>query len=224
VATVLRGGPASGAVNAPVAGGPDAQRLRPFVEIAYTIGKMYPQLIDGTGLTALTLVREGEIADLNEAPLVASFLSGLLQQTSDRRVSIVNALTIAQELGISVSMRSEKRSGPYASLLRVVGERSIAGVQTPGGPRIVAIDGFAIDAIPASSMIFTEHRDVPGMIGRVGTILGDAQTNISTMQVARDEVGGNAIMMFSTDRPADGRVLERLRRIHGMKRVRTIDL
>jgi D-3-phosphoglycerate dehydrogenase len=222
VATVLGGGPASGAVNAPVAGGPDAEKLRPFVDIAYRIGKLYPQMIDGTALAPVSLVREGVLAELDPEPLVASFLSGLLQQTTDRRVSIVNARTIARELGIAVNVRDERRSGPFTSLLRVDGERSIAGVDTPKGPRIVAIDGFEIDADPSGSMIFTEHRDVPGMIGRVGTILGDSHTNISTMQVARDDVGGNAIMIFATDKPAENRVLERLRKISGMRRVRAL--
>ncbi len=222
VATVLGGGPASGAVNAPVAGGPDAATLRPFVDIAYRIGKLYPQLIDGTALRPVALVREGTLGELEAEPLVASFLSGLLQQTTDRRVSIVNARAIAQELGIVVDVREAKRSGPFTSLLRVEGERSIAGVDTPKGPRIVAIDGFDIDADPSGSMIFTEHRDVPGMIGRVGTILGESQTNISTMQVARDDIGGNAIMIFATDKPAEDRVLEKLRKIQGMRRVRAL--
>ena len=65
---------------------------------------------------------------------------------------------------------------------------------------------------------------MPGMIGRVGTILGDSQTNISTMQVARDEIDGNAIMVFATDRPVDERVLAKLRRINGMKRVLSVIL
>jgi D-3-phosphoglycerate dehydrogenase len=219
VATVLRGGPPSGAVNAPVAGGPDAERLRPYVEIAYVFGRLYPQLIEATKLAPITLIREGEIAQWDADPLVASFLSGLLQQTTDRRVSVVNARAIAEELGIALTLRAEKTSGPYSSVLRVTGERTIAGVQTIHGPRIVGIDGFEIDANPAGTMIFTEHRDMPGMIGRVGTILGDAQTNISTMQVARDDIDGNAIMVFATDRPIDERVLAKLRRVNGMKRV-----
>ena len=151
VATVLRGGPPSGAVNAPVAGGPDADLVRPYVEIAYRFGRLYPQLLDGTKLAPVTLIREGDIAEWDADPLVASFLSGLLQQTTDRRVSVVNARAIADELGISVTLRAEKRSGPYASLLRVAGERSIAGVQTIHGPRIVGIDGFEIDANPAGT-------------------------------------------------------------------------
>jgi D-3-phosphoglycerate dehydrogenase len=93
-----------------------------------------------------------------------------------------------------------------------------------GGPRIVAIDGFEIDAIPSGPMLITRHRDVPGMIGKVGTILGEASINISTMQVSRVDAGGAALMILATDRRTDTATIDRLRAIGGVESVRALDI
>ncbi len=226
VASVLLGGPASAAVNAPIADGPDAAILRPFVDLAYRIGKLYPQLAESSALPeTFSLVMEGQIAPLDAEPVVTAFLTGLLQQTTDRRVSIVNARGIAKELGVRVDVRSDERSNAFASTLRVSGGvTSIAGTCTYAGPRIVAIDGYEIDAIPQGSMLVTRHHDVPGMIGRVGTILGEAHVNVSTMQVSREDAGGDAIMMLATDRRVEAETIERIRSIEGLKSVRALEV
>ncbi len=223
VASVLLGGAAMAAVNAPVAGGPDADRLRPFVDLAYRMGRLYPQLGTSSALPALSLVMEGRIADLDSAPVVTSFLTGLLQTTTDRRVSIVNAGAIAQELGLHLDVRADAAADSFGAALRVSGgETSLSGTIAFGGPRIVTIDGFETDAIPSGSLLITRHNDVPGMIGKVGTILGEDHVNISTMQVGRHAVGGDALMILAIDRPADEATLERLRAIEGVKSVRAL--
>jgi len=227
VASVLLGGPASAAVNAPIADGPEADLLRPFVDLAYRIGKIYPQLARPSALPPFTLVMEGRIAPLDAEPVTTAFLTGLLQTTTDRRVSIVNARSIAAELGVRVDVRGDDRptASAFAATLRLVGgETSIVGTAALGSPRIVAVDGFEIDAIPAGSMLFTRHTDVPGMIGQVGTIMGEANINISTMQVSRQDAGGDAIMFLSTDRSADDDVIARVREIAGIRSVRAIDV
>src|SRR6202022_1106851 len=134
-------------------------------------------------------------------PITRAFASGLLQATTDRRVSVVNAGAIARELGIAIDARGDESASAYASSLRLVAEgTSITATSVGGSPRIVELDGYEIDATPVGAMLITQHADVPGMIGRVGTILGEAQVNISTMQVSRNPVGGDAIMVLSTDR------------------------
>ena len=160
-------------------------------------------------------------------PVTTAFLTGLLQTTTDRRVSIVNARSIAAELGVRVDVRGDDRptASAFAATLRLVGgETSIVGTAALGSPRIVAVDGFEIDAIPVGSMLFTRHTDVPGMIGQVGTIMGEANINISTMQVSRQDAGGDAIMFLSTDRSADDDVIARVREIAGIRSVRAIDV
>jgi len=225
VASVLLGGPAAAAVNAPIADGPDADVLRPFVDLAYRMGKLYPQLAQARALPPFTMVMQGLIAALDAKPVVTAFLSGLLQATTDRRVSIVNAVSIADELGVRIDVRGDDRATAFASTLRVSGgATSIVGTSAQGGPRIVAVDGFEIDAIPAGSMLVTRHRDVPGMIGKVGTILGEAAVNVSTMQVSRQDAGGDALMILATDRRADIPTVERIRAIAGIKSVRALEV
>lgn len=225
VASVLLGGTAAGAVNAPVPEGPDAELARPFIDLAYRLGRLYPQIADESSLPSFVLIAEGQIARVEPAPIITAFLTGFLQMTTDRRVSIVNARAIAEEMGLHVDMRGEDRRRAYASSLRVSGgSTSIAGTVAFGGPRVVEIDGLEIDAIPVGSLLMTRHRDVPGVIGRVGTILGEAQINISTMQVSRHDAGGDAIMILSTDRRVDAPTLERLRSQAGISGVKSIEV
>lgn len=225
VARVLLGAPASGAVNAPIPDGPGAERAVPFLEVAYRIGRFYPQYALTERLPRFALVLGGALAETDPAPVVRAFLSGLLQATTDRRVSVVNAEGIAQELGISVDARGDASASSYGASLHLVADgTSITGTSIGGAPRIVELDGYEIDATPVGGMLITRHADVPGMIGRVGTILGNAQVNISTMQVSRNTVGGDAIMVLSIDRPADEPTLAALRAVAGVGSVRTLDL
>jgi D-3-phosphoglycerate dehydrogenase len=225
VARVLLGAPASGVVNAPIPDGPDAERVMPFVEVAYRIGRFFPQFSRAERLPSFTLALQGEIAEVAPDPLVRAFLSGLLQATTDRRVSVVNADAIARELGVQVEARGDASASAYASSIRIAGGgTTIVGTAVNGTPRIVNVDGFEIDATPIGAMMITQHRDVPGMIGKVGTLLGEAGVNISTMQVSRNDMGGAAIMVLSVDRPADDATLAALRAIPGIDSVRSLAL
>jgi D-3-phosphoglycerate dehydrogenase len=155
--------------------------------------------------------------------LRAAFLSGLLQTTTDRRVSAVNAESIAHEMGIALHVRSDESAGAYAASLDVsCGPRNVTATASSSGARIVGIDGFEVDAVPSGTLIVTRHRDVPGMIGGVGTILGNAQANVSTMQVARDERG--ALMILSVDRALGRTTLLELQALPDMQRVETLSV
>jgi D-3-phosphoglycerate dehydrogenase len=223
VARVLIGAPASGAVNAPVPSGPEADRVMPFLEVAYRLGRFYPQYARPQRMPAFALVLGGALAGVPPEPLTRAFLSGLLQATTDRRVSVANADAIARELGISVDARGDSAASSYASSIRLIaGGTSILATSIGGSPRIVDLDGYEIDAIPVGAMLITQHADVPGMIGKVGTILGNAQVNISTMQVSRNTVGGDAIMVLSTDKTADEPTLAALRAVPGVGSVRSL--
>lgn len=225
VARVLLGAPANAAVNAPVPDGPEAERVLPFLDVAYRLGRFYPQYAQPDRLPPLALVLDGVLVDVPPEPIVRAFLSGLLQATTDLRVSVVNAETIAREKGITVEARGGSAVSSYASALRLIaGKTTITGVSIGGAPRIVELDGYEIDATPIGAMLMTQHADVPGMIGRVGTVLGNANINISTMQVSRNTVGGDAIMVLSTDRPADEETLAALRAIPSIASVRSLAL
>ncbi len=113
----------------------------------------------------------------------------------------------------------------FAKALAVRGHRTgLAGTVVHGEQlRLVEIDGFETDVLPLGHLLLTRHRDVPGIVGKVGTILGKARINISTMQVARRE-DGDAVMLLGIDRAPDAPILKKLRTIEDVQRVATIEL
>jgi D-3-phosphoglycerate dehydrogenase / 2-oxoglutarate reductase len=225
VVRVLGGRPASGAVNAPMLTGADAERANAFVDLAYRLGTLVPQLFDQALREELALVVRGELEGVDAEPFVAALLAGALPLVTDRRVTLVNAGAIARELGVRTAVSRESDASPFRSALAVgAGDHRIVGTVLPHGPRIVEIDGFEIDAVAEGTMLVTLHRDVPGMVGRIGTILGEASVNISTMQVARTTRGGQAMMVLDVDRDIERAVVDAIARIEEMESVRLVRL
>jgi D-3-phosphoglycerate dehydrogenase / 2-oxoglutarate reductase len=223
VVRVLGGRPASGAVNAPMLSGGDAERAGAFVDLAYRLGMLVPQLFDQALREEIALVVRGELEAIEAEPFVAALLAGALPLVTDRRVTLVNARAIARELGVRTVVSREADASPFRSALVIAaGDHRIVGTVLPHGPRIVEIDGFEIDAVAEGAMLVTRHRDVPGMVGRIGTILGEADVNISTMQVARGARGGEAMMVLDVDRDVDRTVVEAIARVEGMQSVRLV--
>lgn len=220
VADALGGRPAAGAVNAPAPTGAQAERVRAYVGAADKLGRLLPQLFEDALRAPLRMHVSGEIAAADPQPLRTAFLAALLQTTTERRVSIVNAEAVAREIGVTLDVVADPQPAPFASLLAIrTGTHRLGATVLSGGPRIVQIDEYELDAIPQGAWIVTRHEDVPGMVGRVGTILGEAGVNISTMQVAREPQGGPALMVLAVDRAIAREDLEHLRGIPGMQRV-----
>ena len=223
VVRVLGGRPASGAVNAPTLTGADAERARGFTDLAFRLGALLPQLYEDALRSEIALVLHGDIETLDAQPFVASLLAGALPFVTDRRVSVVNALAIAREMGVTATVSRESRSTPFRSTIVVAaGGHRIVGTVLPHGPRVVEIDGFEIDAVADGALLVTHHRDVPGMVGRIGTILGDRGVNISTMQVARTAPGGEAMMVLEVDREVERATVEAIAASAGMISVRLV--
>ncbi|HEX8685977.1 MAG TPA: ACT domain-containing protein, partial [Pyrinomonadaceae bacterium] len=135
------------------------------------------------------------------------------------RVNVVNALLIAEERGITVTVShrhaasGDARDAVRTRVSTTAGEHTVAGALFgPGSDgRVTEIDGFRIEAVPAGNMLLTRSSDVPGVIGRVGTILGDHGVNISRFHLGRRERGGEAMAVIETDAPPDDATLEELR-------------
>ncbi len=223
VVRVLGGRPASGAVNAPMLQGADAERAGAFIDLANRLGTLVPQLFDDALRAEIALVLRGELEGVDADPFVAAFLAGALPQVTDRRVTLVNASAIARDIGVRASVSREADASPFrAALVVAAGDHRIVGTVLPHGPRIVEIDGFEIDAVAEGTMLVTRHRDVPGMVGRIGTILGEANVNISTMQVARSTRDGVAMMVLDVDREIDRSVVDRIAHVDGIASVRVV--
>lgn len=215
----LQTGALRGAVNVPSLGTQELAVLGPYIELAEKLGRFQAQLADGA-VREVKLEFAGELVGLNAAPVTRSFLSGLLRDVS-ARVNAVNAFLIAEERGINVTT-SYFRAGPdFVPAIRthVVGpggEQSLAGTifgfgeQTREG-RITEIEGFHIEAIAQGHMLVMRNRDVPGVIGRVGTILGEHGVNIGRFHLGRRERGGEAMAVIEVDAPIDKDTLGDLR-------------
>lgn len=221
VVRVLGGRPANGAVNAPSLGGAAGEAAGGFLDVAFRVGALLPQLFDEALRHEIAIVLQGDLAEAPAEPFVAALLAGALPFVSDRRVSTVNAMRVASELGVRTSVLREAARPPFrASLCVAAGEHRVVATLLPTGPRVVEIDGYEVDAVPGGAMLVTLHRDVPGMVGRIGTILGECGANISTMQVARNPFGGDAMMVLDLDRAIAREVLDRIAAVDGILSVR----
>jgi D-3-phosphoglycerate dehydrogenase / 2-oxoglutarate reductase len=225
VVRVLGGRPPSGGVNVPVLSASSAQSAGGFVDLCFRMGAMLPQLFDHVLRQEIGIVLQGELAEIDAEPFVAALLAGCLRFVSDRRVTMVNATAVARDVGLRTMLVREGPLGPFrASLALAVEEHRIVGTVLPHGARIVEIDGFEVDAVAEGVMLLTRHRDVPGMVGRIGTILGEAHVNISTMQVARAQRGGSAMMVLAVDRGVGPKALNAIEAVEGIESVRLIEL
>jgi len=174
-------------VNVPSVSAEMAEEVRPYLLLAEKLGRFQGQLSPGA-IEEVEVEYAGDVADLDVAPITIAALKGLLESVSDR-VNMVNAPVIAQDLGIKVVESKVSRPQDFASglVLRVKGsvDRLIAGAVFHGGqPRIVRIDDFMLEAIPEGPTLFLQNRDQPGVVGTVGTLLGEEGINISRMQLA----------------------------------------
>ena len=228
----LLSGALRGAVNVPSLGTKELALLRPYIELAEKLGRFQAQLVD-SAVREVKLEFAGELVELNAAPVTRAFLAGLLRDVS-ARVNAVNAFLIAEERGINVTT-SYLRAGldlVPAIRTRIVTnelEQSLAGTIFGFGEqaregRITEIDNFHIEATPGGHMLIMRNRDVPGVIGRVGTILGESGVNISRFHLGRRERGGEAMAVIEVDAPLEDETLTALRALEYVLSAREIEL
>ena len=204
------------------------QALAPSVPVATSMGKLAIQLADGQ-LESIALRVAGEIAEHDTAILGSAVLVGVLGAASDARVNLVNAPMLARERGINlVEEKDREGAGQYTNLVSVevrtdAGRVTLGGTSVNGRVHLVRLDDFYLDMEPnAPYMLFTSQVDQPGMIGKVGTIAGEHDANISFMEVGRDAPRGNATMIVGFDDELTEAMLDDLRAIPGMTRVRVV--
>jgi D-3-phosphoglycerate dehydrogenase len=219
-----------GAVNVPSLGAKELSLLQPYLALAESLGRFQAQLVD-SAVREVRMDFAGEMVELDAAPVTRAFLAGLLRDVS-ARVNVVNAFVIAEERRIAVTT-SYRRGGETAQAIytRVIGE---AGEHTASGTvfgiaggregRITEINGFRIEAIPRGHMLVMHNRDVPGVIGRVGTILGERGINISEFHLGRRERGGEAMAVIEIDAPLDAETIDEIRRFDPVISARQIEL
>ena len=224
VAAVLAGDLPRYAVNAPALPPEELAYLRPFADLTERLAALYTQLFTGR-VSTIELGFDGELAEHDVNLLVAAAIKGVLQPFTEDRINQVNARLIASSRGVKLVERRSPGHGSYASLvtLRIDGHE-LAGTVLMGEPRVVRIDSFRVDLVPLGRFLVSRHEDRPGLVGRVGTILGEHDVNIASMQVGRDSPRGSAMMILTVDDPVESDVLKRLREVSGMSDLRYVEL
>jgi D-3-phosphoglycerate dehydrogenase len=223
---VLNGKPAKFAVNVPQIAPELLEILRPYMDVAIVVGKMAGQLMTGQ-MKSLKIRYSGEIAQYDTSALKAAILSGLLDTVSEERVTLVNAQVLAQQRGLKISEQKELDVENYASLISLEvahtgGNVDVAGTVLRDETHIVRINQFWLDIVPTGGyFMLIYHTDKPGLIGAVGTITGKADINISSMQVARLEKRGEALMILALDEPAGD---EHIKQILAVKHITAVKL
>ena len=229
VLACLRGEHVAGAVNAPLRVPEEIAYLEPYLRLGEHLGRALVQLTDAR-LDAVEVTYHGEVADHDTGPVTAAVIKGLLAPVSEERVNLINARHVARSRGLHVSERKvEAGDSPYANVVSVemgsgAARRDIAGAIVGSELRLVRLDGYAVDVAPVGHVLVTRHLDRPGMIGRVGTILGEGDVNISAMQVGRRTLRGEAVMVMTLDEPVSRDVEGRLAAIDGILSVKQVTL
>lgn len=226
---VLLGLPARSAVNIPGLGPDILEELRPYMQLAETLGNLVGQLAGGR-VEQLVVKLQGELATNKSQPIVVAALKGLLSQALRERVNYVNASIEAKERGIRVIETRDVSVRDYAGSLHLeakgsLGEHSVTGALLGGSEiRITDIDEFPVNVPPSQNMLFMLHRDMPGIIGKIGSLLGSFNVNIASMQVGRKIVRGDAVMVLSIDDPLPDGILDEITKISGIREAYTVTL
>jgi D-3-phosphoglycerate dehydrogenase len=200
-----------------------SETVRPFLSLAERLGATFGGL--ATGVESLEVSYEGEIGGYDTRILTLSLLKGFFGRISDDPVSYVNAPKMAEERGITVTETTTTTAHNFVNLITIRGgAHSLAGtlMGLDGEARLVMVDDHRVDVPPANHMLVVRNDDRPGMIGLVGTIVGEAGLNIADMDVGQAPNGASAMMVLSITEAVPAEVCERLRAVAGIVSVDAI--
>ena len=200
-----------------------SETVRPFLSLAERLGSLFAGLAGS--VSSLEIAYEGEIGGYDTRILTLSLLKGFFGRISDDPVSYVNAPKMADERGITVTETTTTTSHHFVNLVTVRGGgHNLAGtlVGLDGEARLVTVDDHRVDVPPANHMLVVRNDDRPGMIGKVGTIVGEAGVNIADMDVGQAASGASAMMVLATTEAVPAEVAATLRAVEGIVSVDTL--
>ncbi|HUN56570.1 MAG TPA: phosphoglycerate dehydrogenase [Candidatus Binataceae bacterium] len=218
IADFLLDGTIRHAVNIPALSVKELEVLGPHLALGEKLGQLAAQLI-GEAPTHVKVSFAGDSANLNSEPIIASVLRGLLSGFLAQKLNYVNAPYLARERGITVTETRSRETTDYVNTLTITvttrsGNHEVAGAVIGNRAlRMIRIDGFPIEAAPEGYFLVLHNRDVPGVVGAIGTILGQAGINIAGLELGRDRAGGTALSLVEVDGPVSASMLERLKTI-----------
>lgn len=228
VVTVLRGRPPRYPVNITALSSDEMAFLAPYLDLATRMGRFYAQLA-ANNLTHIEMEYAGEIAERDSDLLISAVLTGLLSESGHGHVNIVNARLVAQECGLVLSQVRTSEAQGFAGLVTLRtrttrASRELSGAIIRGQPHILRIDGYWLDFVPQGHFLVDEHLDRPGIVGQMGTLLGDAGVNISFVQLGRETKGGVAVMVLGLDEAVDAELISRIEAMPDIRAAYAINL
>ncbi len=226
ISDFLLSGAVANAINMPSISAEEAPRLRPYLQLVDQLGSFAGQITE-SGIRSATIEYSGQVTALNTRSLTAMALRGLLSPHLES-VNVVNAPVIARSRGIAVTEVTHDRAADYQNLIRLTVEterrsRCVAGSIIGGArPRIVTVEKIAIEAELGAHMLYIRNNDVPGIIGNVGTTLGDAGVNIATFNLGRSEPGGDSLALVEVDEALSTEVLGKVAALPDIVQVKAL--
>ena len=208
-------GAITNAVNFPSITAEEAPRLTPFVKLAEQLGSFAGQLTE-TSIRGIAVEYSGAVADLNVRPITAAAVASVLKWHMGEGVNMVSAVPLAEQRGVRIETTTRGQDGAYESYVKLTlttdaYQRSVGGtVFSDGRPRFIQVRDINMEFEVTPHMLFVRNRDLPGFIGRFGTVMGDAGVNIATLNLGRDKPGGDAICLVSVDEPISDAVIEKV--------------
>ena len=218
IADYLTKGEIRNAVNFPSVSAELLHVIQPYLDLAEKLGKFEAQVVSG-GIKEVVIEYSGNILNYNVAPLTISLLKGLLTPVLKDTINYINAPVVAKERGIKVVESKSSEMGDYTSMIALTLKTSKGTFYAAGAlfgrqdPRIVQIDKFTLEVVPEGYMLVLSNYDRPGVIGNIGTTLGQSNVNIARLHLSRDQVDNQALVVLSTDSIVPETVLDKLRKL-----------
>jgi D-3-phosphoglycerate dehydrogenase len=216
-------------VNVPSVDPETLARIAPFLDLAGRMGRFLGQLVEGR-MEALEIRYSGEVAGADPRPLTATLLEGLLRPIVMDEVNLVNAPVIARDRGLKLTESSTAETGDFTSLVTATlrtgaGETTVSGTLfSRRDPRIVRINGYEFELVPAGHLLLFANEDTPGVIGKVGTLLGDNRVNIGGMQLGRTAGSKEALAVLAVDSAIPESVMGAIRALPFIHRARQLEI
>lgn len=228
IVNYVDGRPLSNAVNIPRFDPDLMEQMKPYLQLIALIGDFISQLAPPNP-NKVTFTYNGKLARFDCTPLSVCGLAALLNHSSDQEVNLVNANLVAREMGITIESVRSTETESFSNLITLTlegsqGTRTIAGTLFEGIPKIVKMRNFAIDFRPEEHMLVMTYSDRPGALGKIGTILGEADVNIGNMSLGRTEKAGEAMVVFSIDSPADEETLDKVKEAVNANFIRAVHI
>ena len=218
IAAYFATGEIKGAVNFPSVSADVMAAIRPYLDLAEKLGAFQAQLLTGA-IQDVTIEYSGEILNHNVAPITISLIKGLLEPILTEAVNYISAPVIAKERGIKVVESKSTETKDFTNMISLTVRTSRETSKTAGAVfgrndlRIVRVNEFSVEIVPEGYMLAVSNEDMPGVIGNLGSTLGNNNVNIARLHLSRDAQAKKALVVLNTDSPVGPDVLEKLRKL-----------